>query len=71
MSKARVRHTRKRRRQAKAAMRNRAAKPTHRLTGGRTGSLHGKKLATRHRGKLPGLPANVAHVTLLPEDVAE
>lgn len=52
-------------------MRNRAAKPTHRLTGGRTGSLHGKKLATRHRGKLPGLPANVAHVTLLPEDVAE
>lgn len=48
MSKAKSRHTRKRRRQTKAVMKHGpSAKPTHKLQAGRTGSLHAKKTKPR------------------------
>jgi len=43
--------TRRVRRQAKAGLRNKAAKPTHKLIAGRTGSVAAKKRASRPHAK--------------------
>ena len=52
MSKGKKRHTRKVRRQERASRRNRAARPTHKLKGGRTGSVGGKRTASKKPAKL-------------------
>lgn len=44
-------YERRKRRQAKAALRRKDSKPRHRLQSGRTGSVHSKRLATRRTTK--------------------
>ena len=59
------RTARRKRRQRKAAMRNRAAKPTHRLKTGRTGSVDYKR--TRDRQDRSRIVAS--EPTTVPESV--
>lgn len=59
-------HKRRKRRSAKAALKHgRKAKTSHRMIGGRTGSVHARRLRARRHGLRSGLPSNVAHVRLL------